>query len=163
MIKGIILDFYRTLYIPELSSIPYSNMKLLKELISNGLILALLTKKEEGRRDLIKPIYEYFSVILEVDAKTESDFVTILSKLGCGEGEVLVVGDRIKSEIKVANKLGIKTIWYKSGKFRDELAINKTETPTYIVTDLCEILNIIRKENAKEPNTKIFKIKLGGN
>ncbi len=58
-----------------------------------------------------------------------------------------MIGDRIKNEIKIANKVGIKTIWYKNGKFKDELPNADYEYPDYIITEIEELPKILNRLN----------------
>lgn len=139
MIKGIIFDFRRTLYIPEIDAVPKENLDLLKEL---NLKYAIIS---------VSPLYEIepyldtslFEFIFSVDKKTASMFERIINNMNLEKDEVLVVGDRIKSEILGANKAGLKTVWLKQGKFADELPDYDEEQPNYTITSLNELKNII--------------------
>ena len=53
MIKSIIFDFNRTLYIPELQKIPEETIQLLKNLKNMGFSLALISIREAKREDII--------------------------------------------------------------------------------------------------------------
>lgn len=53
------------------------------------------------------------------------------------------MGDRIMREIEIGNNLGMQTMWYKKGKFVDELPVVKTQEPNYIIQELNEVLNFI--------------------
>ncbi len=57
--------------------------------------------------------------------------------------EILVVGDRIKREITIGNRLGMKTAWFKNGKFKDELPESKDEEPTYTLTKLEDVIQLL--------------------
>ena len=144
MIKGIIFDFNRTLYLPETEEILENAIKLLQKLKGAGLVLALLTIEDMGKTNKINEISSFFSIIKKVSDKSENDFVYILENLDLGKEEVVVIGDRIKKEIKLSNRLGIKTVWYRSGKFKDELPKNPEETPTYVISDLEEVWDLIK-------------------
>jgi putative hydrolase of the HAD superfamily len=56
-----------------------------------------------------------------------------------------VIGDRIDSEIRYGNELGLRTILIKRGKYKDLKARDEFEIPDYTITDLREILDIINK------------------
>ena len=143
MIKGIILDFNRTVYDPEKDKLTDGVLELLDNLKKSDIPLCLLSKKtREDRRDQITDLGldEYFIDIQVIEGnKTEMNFHQCLDKMHLNPHEVLVVGDRIKSEIVLGNKLGMKTIWYKSGKFANELPDKKIEEPNHTVSKLSEI------------------------
>jgi putative hydrolase of the HAD superfamily len=162
MIKCIIFDFNRTLYIPELQKIPEEAIKLLKDLRTSGLLLVLISIKEAQRDKLIDKytLSSFFSVIKFVEEKDIKLFGETLKFLGCQPNEVIVVGDRIKSEIKIANQLGIKTIWYRNGKFSNELPNEEMEFPTWTINNLFKVEEIIENINTgKISNRKSKSIK----
>ena len=68
MIKGIIFDFNRTLYIPELQELPDKSIELLKNLKRSGFLLALISIKESQRDTLIESydLSSFFSIIIFV-------------------------------------------------------------------------------------------------
>jgi len=152
MIKGIIFDFNRTLYIPELQRIPDASIELLKKLKKSGFLLALISIKEFQRDTLIESynLSSLFSIIKIVIEKDTDIFRETLNLLGCQPNEVVVVGDRIKSEVKIANQLGIKTIWYKKGKFSNELPTEKIELPTWTISNLSKVEEIIDDINTSK-------------
>ena len=147
MIKRIIFDFNRTLYIPELQKIPEETIQLLKNLKNMGFSLALISIREAKREDIINTynLHSIFSILKFVDEKTINIFKETLQSLKCNPDEVIVVGDRIKSEIKIANALGIKTIWYKQGKFSKELPVEKIEFPNWTIDNLSKMISLIKK------------------
>ncbi len=147
MIKGIIFDFNRTLYMPEINKIPEATIKLLEQLKEQNIILALISKWEPNRSELIKEIAKFFSEIKIVADKSKQDFIEILKNLKLKEDKVIIVGDRIKKEIKIAKELGIKTAWFRQGKFKDETPESEDEKPDYTITNLSELIKIIKKES----------------
>ncbi|MDO8563783.1 MAG: HAD hydrolase-like protein [Nanoarchaeota archaeon] len=154
MIKGIIFDFNRTLYLPEIEVIPQETLDLLKNLKDKGFMLALISIKEGERDKLIEKynLSSFFSIIKLVDEKDKEVFEETLKSLKLDCSEVIVIGDRIRSEIKIANKLKIKTIWYRNGKFSEEYPICEEEYPNWTIDNLLEIvkiLNISKEETIK--------------
>jgi HAD superfamily hydrolase (TIGR01662 family) len=55
----------------------------------------------------------------------------------------IMVGDRLDNDIGPANKLGMKTIRTTNSLFRLQEPINEFEKPTYVVSNLSEIANIL--------------------
>lgn len=152
MIKCVIFDFNRTLYIPELQKIPEETIELLRSLKGMGFSLALISLKELQREDIIESynLSSFFSVLKFVDEKDVHVFKETMRSLGCLPDEVIVVGDRIKSEIKLANTLGVRTVWYRKGKFSDELPTERLEFPDWTIDSLPKVVGIINKINANE-------------
>ena len=152
MIKCIIFDFNRTLYIPELQKIPEETLEVLKNLKKMGFSLVLISIREAEREDIIETynLSSIFSIIHFVDKKDTNVFKETLQFLKCCPDEVIVVGDRIKSEIKIANTLGIRTIWYKQGKFSNQLPVEKVEFPSWTIDSLPQMIKIIKKINTNK-------------
>ena len=150
MIKCIIFDFNRTLYLPELQIIPGETLDLLRTLKKTGTLLALISIQEAGREDIVEKygLSSIFSVMKFVDKKDIDVFNEVLGSIGCSAEETIVIGDRIKSEIKTGNMLGIRTVWYKNGKFSGEFPTNKNETPTFTISRLNLILEILNNINS---------------
>jgi FMN phosphatase YigB (HAD superfamily) len=149
MIKCVIFDFNRTIYLPDLKKIPKRNIELLYDLKKKGLLLGLISVKESGRENIINSynLFSFFSFLRLVDCKNLSVFREALSFFRCLPCEVIVVGDRIKSEIRIANKLGIYSVWYRQGKFKDEVGVGKDEVADKIIFDLLEVLEVVKSLN----------------
>ena len=54
-----------------------------------------------------------------------------------------MVGDRLDTDIRPANKLGIKTIRTTSSLFKSQEPIDKFELPSYTISNLTEIPKIL--------------------
>lgn len=148
MIKGIIFDFNRTIYDPETSKLTSGALDLLDSLKNKGYKMCLLSKKtKEDRIELIigSGLEKYFSDIRVIDGeKTLMDFERCARVMTLDNPEIAVVGDRIRSEITPGNKLGMRTIWYKSGKFSSETPRTPEEEPTYTLTRLEELTDYLK-------------------
>ncbi len=144
MIKAIIFDYYRTLYDPE-EGISLATKKLVRELREQGLILALITRNESAKKDISSNLFfSFFSVVKTVeDDKNEEDFREVIKQINVKEEEILVVGDRIKKEIVIGNKIGLKTVWLKKGLYATELPETKAEEPWKTIEDLQEIKQFV--------------------
>src|SRR5919108_732010 len=57
----------------------------------------------------------------------------------------IMVGDRLDTDIGPANKLGMKTIRTTNSLFKLQEPMNEFEKPTYVVTNLSEIENILKE------------------
>ena len=145
MIKAIIFDYYRTLYDPE-EGISLATENLVRELKEQGVILALITRNESAKRDISSNLFfSFFSVVKTVeDDKKEEDFREVMKQINVKGEEILVVGDRIKKEIVIGNKIGLKTVWLKKGLYAKELPETKAEEPWKIIEDLQEIKQFVQ-------------------
>lgn len=111
--KAIIWDFKGTLYNPKEEKLFKEASKIL-ELTSKQYKQALITTTFDRKRreDLIKSmgIWEVFDYI-RITIKTPKIFLTVCNKFQCKPEDVYVIGDGYIKEIRVGNKLGMKTIW----------------------------------------------------
>lgn len=150
-VKAIIFDFNRTLFDPEKNKLMNGCLSTL-EVLSKTQKLALITNKAEFRQNLIEElrIKKFFQKIVMTSHKNELDFLKCCLTLGVKLEETVMVGDRVKGEIAIANKLGMFTIQFLNGKFASELPNNALEQPKVIITKLRELLKIIPKLRIKE-------------
>ena len=144
MIKAIIFDYYRTLYDPE-EGISMATRNLMRELKEQGIILALITRNESAKKNIFSnSSHDFFSFVKTVeDDKKEEDFREVMKQINMKDEEILVVGDRIKKEITLGNKIGLKTVWLKKGLYATELPETKAEEPWKIIEDLQEIKQVL--------------------
>lgn len=54
----------------------------------------------------------------------------------------MVVGDRVRSEIEIGNKLRTITIWVKQGRFCEETPLSKFQEPKFIINSLIDLLDL---------------------
>lgn len=112
---------------------------------SANYVLAIVAKGDQKRMDLLTDlgIKHYFQFISFKAAKAEEDYWECIKKFQFKPNHCWSIGDRIKSEITISKSLGIKTIWFKNGKFSQEIPKGKHEQPDYTITSFGEIRNII--------------------
>ncbi len=149
MIKGIIFDYNRTLFDPEKWDLIDEVPGLLEEL-SKKYKLCLITTGEGHRLESLeeKGLDKKFTkiIVVEGEHKDKKHFLECAAEMGLKPEEVLVVGDKIQAEIKAGNKAGMKTVWFKFGKYSKILPQTKEEEPTYTIRYLVDLLNILNKE-----------------
>lgn len=138
----IIFDYNRTIFNPDTNNLYDGVLEILKKLSINHELL-LVSKNELTRDDTINKlgISSYFRKIVLVEEKTKKIFTDLVGD----SKDVLVVGDRIKGEIYLGNLLGLNTIWIRQGKFSNETFSTEDEKPDYIINDIKELLEIIKK------------------
>ena len=135
----IILDYNRTLFNPEADRL-YEGVRGVLKGLSRENELLLISMNEPGRNERLKElgIKNYFQKIVFVENKTKE----IFESLSQGLKDVVVVGDRVRSEISLGRQLGFTTIWVRQGKFSGELPEESSE-PDFIINDIRELQDII--------------------
>ncbi len=144
--KAIIFDFNRTLYNPDSGFLVEGALELLENL-SKNFTLVLYSKDKSDRRKLISDlgIDSFFKEIIVVEEKNPEDIQKVAEKLGVKTSEIVLIGDRIKSEVLAGKKAGCKTIWLKKGKFSEEFPENKEQEPDAVISELLDVLLLIKK------------------
>ncbi len=101
----------------------YSDTKaVLAELVSRGYHLGVLANQNPGLRQRLADwgIADYFSVIASSSelglAKPDTKiFEKALEMAGCTAAEAVMIGDRLDNDIIPAKRLGMQTVWIRSG------------------------------------------------
>lgn len=148
MIKAIILDWGRTLYDRENDWL-FPEAEQLLDYLSKKYKLAIVSlatnELPEERQRLIRDlgIADYFEMIL-IDSKDKDQmYEQVLQQLEITPQELAVVDDRVIRGICWGNRKGAKTIWFKKGKFSDELPNEQTGNPDHTIGDLKELYNLL--------------------
>lgn len=136
----IIFDYNRTIFDPEKNKLYFGVFEMLKRLASKH-DLFLISRNEPRRKDRFEKlgIKKYFQKIRFVDEKNEETFKALIGD----SKNVLVVGDSIRDEIKIGNKLGLITIRLKNGKFANEMPASLEEEPMFNISKITELEKII--------------------
>jgi len=137
IVKGIIFDFNRTLFNHEEEILFPESLPILKS-FSQVYKLALISYGNKERKKLIDnlKIAKYFVSVQVVLNKKEKHFKQAAKALYCQFNEIMVVGDRVESEIKIANKLGMVSVWLKRNKLAPQ---NQTEKPQFTIASLSSL------------------------
>lgn len=146
MCQTIIFDFNRTLFNPEVDRLMPQARRVLSVLRRRGCQLFLVTRKEKGRENRIAELGlgEYFSEVFVVPRKSLRLFRSIVEKAAVPPESVAVVGDRLSDEIRLANRLGCRSIRLKAGAFAGEVPQVPEEVPDREIATLAELLPLIR-------------------
>lgn len=141
MIEAVIFDWKRTLYDPEKKSLISGAVDALQYLGASGIKLYLVGKDptnemtDEPER---LGISDYFTVVHFVTGpKSDDDLGQFINP--DEPNHTAVVGDRVRSEIAVGNRLGAQTIWIQNGKFATETPETPEQNPDYTLTDISEL------------------------
>lgn len=142
----IIFDWKRTLYDPDKKLLIKGTLTLLSTLKEKNMILVLIGK---GGSDMYTEverlgIKDYFSSIIFQQGKKDIElFKPFISK--ANSKSTIIIGDRVRSEIEIGNRLKMTTIWVKQGKFLNELPINNDQKPSFTVRSLFELSKFFSK------------------
>lgn len=140
---AIIFDFNRTIYDPNSNGFCRGALECLQYL-SEKHALYLVAKGGKERKELIDSlgIEQYFKFVSVQPEKNREQFIACTED--CPQGTTwYVVGDRVRKEIRYGNECGMRTIWYKSGKFAEEEPSEEIEKPDVTISDLSDLKEII--------------------
>ena len=146
MIDLVIFDWKRTLYDPDSKVLIDGARKLLNFLKSKNLLIILIGKGGEDMNDEVKrlSVEDYFKEIVFAQGEKDPNiFAKYISK--DEPKDTVLVGDRVRSELEIGNKLGAMTLWVKQGKFASEEPENKEQVPDYTVPNLSECQQLLKK------------------
>jgi HAD superfamily hydrolase (TIGR01662 family) len=119
-----------------------------------------VSKEEDIRRALgTVGLANYFDVVVtSVDVGHEKPdervFHVVLKRLGVRPAEAIMVGNRIKTDILGANRVGIKTIHFKWNDRYSEKIESPLEKPNCTINSIKELLNVLPRFERKESNLK---------
>lgn len=144
MKKIVIFDFNRTLYDPEKGRVMRGARKVIKFLTDQGFTLFLISAGQKTTRKTIEQtgMVLFFEKITVSKSKSLRDFRKFITP-DVSLKNSYVIGDRVKSEIKKGNQLKMRTIWICKGKFARELPTSIKEQPTFTVSNIMGVLEII--------------------
>ena len=147
-VKVIIFDWGRTLHDPETERLFAGVAELVPELAKYySLVLVSLAKSdspEERRRKIEESgIAENFKLILVGEEGKDKMCEKALTYLGVSPQQVMVVDDRVRRGITWGNHRGATTVWLKKGKFAQEPPTQESGGPSFIISDIAELRNIL--------------------
>ena len=76
-------------------------------------------------------------------------FKKALKAFNVKPSEAIMVGDRLYSDIYGAKKVGMKTVWFRYGKYSDK-EIEYREYADYEITKLQQLLEVLERENGSD-------------
>ena len=132
----------RTLYDPENNVLFAGAKETLAWCKEHGYELILVSRKEGQREKQMQElgINDYFSnIILTKDKRHEIHTIAQEHM----KTHLYVVGDRVREEITAGNAVGATTIWFKLGKFAQELPESKEQEPTHCISSYTELVKIL--------------------
>jgi len=149
MIKAVVFDYGRTLLDRETNKFFPEAFKLLEDLKQKGYKLGLVSKTKntpDRAEEIVETgLADNFDAVITTYVKKEENFKELAGDLDIKPSEMLIVGDRIRGEIVIGNKIGSKTVWLKKGLFAKQPPRNNQEKPTYTINELAELSLILNK------------------
>ena len=117
MIKGIVFDYYKVIYIPETQQIDKEVVSILKKLKKTKIPLLLFTNTSQDyveRMNRKTKFLKYFKekiYCIEYVKPNEKAFGKLINTLNIPPSEILLIDDDLLN-INMATQLGIQTIQY---------------------------------------------------
>ena len=133
----------------------------LRELKGKGHKLFLLTVgvyERQEKKIQILGLKPYFDEVIindqEIGLRMEDCILDILDRHAISAGETVMVGDRVRDELRIAKSMGMTTIQMMHGRFKNEPADNGHDKPDYKVKRIFQIPTILQLNNTgKIPDT----------
>ena len=141
--------------------VPSTLKQLREEKYRLYLVTSGMHERQRRKIDMLK-IRHYFDEILiddhERGSTCEQCFMALIQKHGLAPKEVMTVGDRVHSEIRIANRFGMKTVQMVHGRFQSVLPEDNLEEPDYRIQKIGELPAILRRLNRIPTQPKIVAI-----
>lgn len=152
MIEAIIFDYGRTIYDPETGQLFPGTTNVFDELIARkirlGLVTIAETTTEERYADLVRlGIENFFGAVQIFGRREEKDFTKVLEQLKTEAARTMVVGDNLRKEITLGNRIGAYTVWTKQRLFGLYTPKNQLETPRAVIDTIQELVPLVDRLN----------------
>jgi uncharacterized cofD-like protein len=121
--------------------------------------------RQEKKIELLG-IAPFFEQILindqEVGLHLEDCYRGLLRKYGLVAAEVVVVGDRVDAELRVAKNMGMFTIQMLHGRYKSELPFQESERPDYKIQKIYHLSTILELINKGKFPDRLKVVAVGG-
>lgn len=149
--QTIIFDWGRTLYDPDTKALFRDTKQVLAGLKEKGYRLAIVSLATAGEtkirerwqiieREQLEP---YFDRILFGGANKEKLYQQLFDEWSLDRSSTIIVDDYMIRGIQWGNQKGCTTVWYQNGKNADVVPTAQTGDPTYTITSLGQLLNLL--------------------
>jgi len=149
MVKAIIFDWGRTLWDNDNGVLFPDSKDVLEYLKMKGYRLAVLSisppERLEQKHEMVanSGLAPYFDKVLVSTKKGKEEIDEINKVWNFEYKDIAIIGDQVIREVAIANKLGMKSILVKRGKFADQIASQETGTPTHTISTVVELKAIL--------------------
>lgn len=153
-IKAVIFDWGKTCWSAEKKCLADDVEDVLTFLRGKKMPLALVslviesTEPMEERRQRIEqsPIRKYFDVFVIGEGDSKDPLLeNALRQLKVPADEILAIDDRVIRGVAWINRHGGTSVWYRSGKFANDLPKNDEEKPNFTVSSMKELKKLLEK------------------
>ena len=159
---------YNSSEVSEIKPFPYV-ISTLKELKEKGYKLFLLTVGVHERQEKkinILGLKPYFDEIVisdqEIGLPLEDCMRDLVGRHDINFGEAVMVGDRVREELRIAKSLGMTTIQMLHGRFKNEPAVNDCDKPDYKIKRIFQITTILQLHNMGKTPDRLKILAIGG-
>jgi uncharacterized cofD-like protein len=159
---------YNSSEVSEIKPFPYV-IPALKELKEKGHKLFLLTVGVHERQEKkinILGLKPYFDEIVisdqEIGLPLEDCMRDLVGRHDTNFGEAVMVGDRVREELRIAKSLGMTTIQMLHGRFKNEPAVNDCDKPDYKIKRIFQITTILQLQNIGKTPDRLKVLAIGG-
>ena len=159
---------YNSSEVSEIKPFPYV-IPTLKELKEKGCKLFLLTVGVHERQEKkinILGLKPYFDEIVisdqEIGLPLEDCMRDLIGRHTINFGEAVMVGDRVREELRIAKSLGMTTIQMLHGRFKNEPAVNECDKPDYKIKRIFQITTILQLQNMGKTPDRLKILAIGG-
>ena len=161
------LDAYNSGEVEDIHPFP-EVIPTLQALHGQGYLIFLVTvgvhRRQEEKIDRLG-IRDLFTEIVindrELGVAREESYIDLMTRYGLTPHECVAVGDRIHSEIRVANYLKMTTVQMIHGKFKSLMPKNDLEEPDYKITRIDQVLEVLSAAG-KRRRTSARVVAVGG-
>ncbi|MBI5678025.1 MAG: uridine diphosphate-N-acetylglucosamine-binding protein YvcK [Planctomycetes bacterium] len=159
---------YNSSEVSEIKPFPYV-IPTLKELKENGYKLFLLTvgvhERQEKKINILglKPYFDEMVISdQEIGLPMEDCMRDLIERHAINFREAVMVGDRVREELRIAKSLGMTTIQMLHGRFKNEPAVNDCDKPDYKIKRIFQIATILQLQNMGKTPDRLKILAIGG-
>ena len=159
---------YNSSEVSEIKPFPYV-IPTLKELKEKGYKLFLLTvgvhERQEKKINILglKPYFDEMVISdQEIGLPMEDCMRDLIERHAINFREAVMVGDRVREELRIAKSLGMTTIQMLHGRFKNEPAVNECDKPDYKIKRIFQIATILQLQNMGKTPDRLKILAIGG-
>jgi len=159
---------YNSSEVSEIKPFPYV-ISTLKELKEKGYKLFLLTvgvhERQEKKINILglKPHFDEIVISdQEIGLPMEDCMRDLIERHTINFREAVMVGDRVREELRIAKSLGMTTIQMLHGRFKNEPAVNECDKPDYKIKRIFQITTILQFQNMGKTPDRLKILAIGG-
>jgi len=141
----------------------------LKKLAQEGYKLILMSTgiyERQHKKIELLDLKPYFDEIIindqEVGLLMEDCFEAIIRKYSLSPQNVVVVGDRVRGELRIAKSKGMVTVQMLHGRFKDETAYDSSNKPDYKIKKFFQLPTLLKLKATGKTHGNLKILAIGG-